>query len=71
MYSPTEWERQHARDCAEMARSTMDPHLQRTFLELEKRWLEHAEKGEERPLWRMIVAIVRPLLALSKREPLH
>jgi hypothetical protein len=41
-----------------MARSTMDPHLQRTFLELERLWLERAEKPEERPVWRKIVAIV-------------
>jgi len=58
MYSRTERDRQHARDCAEMARSAMDPQLQRSFLELEKQWLEHAEKAEERPLWRRIVAIV-------------
>lgn len=58
MSSSAERDRQHARDCAEMARSTMDPHLQRTFLELERLWLERAEKPEERPVWRKIVAIV-------------
>ena len=58
MYSDVQKDLQHARDCAEMARSTMDPHLQRTFLELEKLWLERAEKPEERPLWRRLVAIV-------------
>lgn len=69
MYPPTERDiyartdrlRQHARDCAEMARSTIDPHLQRCFLELEKQWLEHAEKAEEKPLWRRIVTMVSPL----------
>jgi len=60
MYSveSAERNRQHARECAEMARDAADPHLQRTFLELEKLWLERAEKPEERPLWRRIVAIV-------------
>jgi hypothetical protein len=46
--------RQHARDCAELARSTVDPHLQHSFLELEKQWLEHAKKAERKPLWRRI-----------------
>jgi len=59
MHSHMEWcprtDRALARDCAEMARSSMDPHLQRSFLELEKRWLENAEKAEQRPLWRRIV----------------
>jgi hypothetical protein len=58
LYSHTQLARHHARDCAEMARSTMDPHLQRSFRELEKQWLERAEKPEKRPLWRRIVAIV-------------
>jgi hypothetical protein len=58
MHSKAERDRQHARDCAEMARLAVDPHLQRTFLELERLWLEHAEKKEERPLWRRIVGIV-------------
>ena len=61
MSSGTEWDRQNARDCAEMARSTMDPHLQRTFLELEKQWLERVKTAEERPLWRRIVGIVSAL----------
>jgi hypothetical protein len=58
LYSRADRARQHACECAEMARSTMDPHLQRSFLELEKRWLGHAEKVEERPLWWRIVARV-------------
>jgi hypothetical protein len=58
LYSRSDRARHHARDCAEVARSTMDPHLRRCFLELEKQWLERAEKTQEGPLWRRIVAIV-------------
>ena len=54
-----EQDRQHAHDCAEMARSTTDPHIQRSFLELEKQWLALAEKAEERPLWRRTIATRR------------
>ena len=60
MYSHTDRARQHARDCAEMARSALDPHLQRSFLQLEKQWLERAEKAEERPLWRRRIAAIVP-----------
>jgi hypothetical protein len=48
-----------------MARLAVDPHLQRTFLELERLWLEHAEKKEERPLWRRIVGIVSAIGPLA------
>ena len=58
VYSRAETNRQHARDCAEMARAAIDPHLQHTFLELEKLWLERAEKSEERPLSRRLGAII-------------
>ncbi len=61
MYSDTERDWQHARDCVEMARSTIDPHLQRTFLELGKQWLERVKKAEERSLWQRIVARVSAL----------
>jgi hypothetical protein len=44
MNSRTERDLQLARECAEMARSSNDPHLQRSFLELEKQWLAHAKK---------------------------
>jgi hypothetical protein len=49
MNSRTERDLQHARECAEMARSSNDPHLQRSFLELEKKWLAHAKKDEKKP----------------------
>jgi len=50
-----ERDRQHARDCAEMADSTTDPHLRRIFLELEKQWLQRVEEAEEKSLWRRIL----------------
>jgi hypothetical protein len=50
MNSRTERDLQHARECAEMAHNSDDPHLQRSFLELEKHWLAHAKKDEEKPL---------------------
>ena len=59
MHSHPESDRQHAHDCAEMAQSTMDPHLQRTFLELEKLWLERAQMSEEKSLWRRRVVRFR------------
>jgi len=48
MNSRADRDRQHARDCAEMARSTNDPHIRRSCLELEKQWLALAKKAEER-----------------------
>ena len=47
MNSRTERGRQHARECAEIARSSSDLHVQRSFLELEKQWLALAENAEE------------------------
>jgi hypothetical protein len=55
MNSRAERDRQHARECAEMARSSNDPHVQRSFLELEKRWLALAKKAEEKPRRRGII----------------
>ena len=54
MNSRTERGLQHARECAEMARSSSDPHVQCTFLELEKQWLALAENVEESLLRRWI-----------------
>jgi len=50
MNSRTEQDLQLARECAEMARSSNDPHLQRSFLELERQWLAHAKKDEKKGL---------------------
>jgi hypothetical protein len=50
----TERDRQHAHECAEMARSTSDPHIQRSCLTLEKQWLALAKNVEESPLRREI-----------------
>lgn len=38
---------QHARECAEIARRSADPHLQRTCLDLEKQWLSLAKSAEQ------------------------
>ena len=54
MNSRTERGRQHARECAEMARSSSDLHVQRSFLELEKQWLALAENVDESLLTRWI-----------------
>ena len=56
MLSRVEQDRQNARVCAEMAHNASDPHLRRTFLELQNLWLERVGEAEERPLWRKIIA---------------
>ena len=64
MNSRTERDLQLARECAEMARSSNDPHLQRSFLELEKQWLAHAKKDEKKDLRRGIIGYWMRRLAL-------
>jgi hypothetical protein len=49
MNSRAERDRQHAHECAEMARTTIDSHIQRACLVLEKQWLMLAKQAEERP----------------------
>jgi len=52
--SRAERDLQHARECAEMARWTTDPHLQRICLELEAQWLALAKNAERGPArWRI------------------
>ena len=60
MNSRADRDRQHAVECAEMARLTVDPHIQHACLALEKQWLMLAKQAEARSqFWRRVPAFAR------------
>jgi hypothetical protein len=64
MISRADRDRQHAVECAEMARMTFDPHIQHACLALEKQWLMLAKQAEARSQFRLRVP------AFGRRENL-
>jgi hypothetical protein len=70
MNTSTERDLRHARDCAEIARSTNDSYIRHSCLELEKEWLVLAGLAKDKeqlalPLQRHVILFLSLALAVA------